>query len=72
MQKTSLCLNDTDLNNYLSGTLSPEKKADVEGHLASCPACLEKVVFAYQTVEEFNQMKQKGEKPVKSTWTKNL
>ena len=55
MQKTKLCLTDTDLNAYLSGTLSPEKKAEVEGHLASCSGCLEKVVFAYQTVEEFNK-----------------
>ena len=72
MQKVGLCLTDTDLNDYLSGTLSAEKKAEVEGHLASCTACLEKVVFAYQTVEDFNKTKQKGVKPVKSTWKKNL
>lgn len=72
MQKTKLCLTDTDLNAYLSGTLSAEKKAEAEGHLASCRGCLEKVVFAYQTVEEFNKAKQRGEKPMKSGWKKNL
>ena len=72
MQKVGLCLTDTDLNSYLSGTLSPEKKRDAEGHLASCSGCLEKVVFAYQTVKEFNKTKQKGEKVVKSRWRKNL
>jgi len=71
-------MTDTDLNDYLSGTLSAEKKAEAEGHLASCRECLEKVVFAYQTVEEFNKTTKslpagrQGEKSVKSTWKKNL
>jgi len=72
MPKTKLCITDIDLNDYLSGTLSPEKKAEAEGHLASCQGCLEKVVFAYQTVEEFNKTKQKGEKSMKTGWKKNL
>ena len=57
MQKTSLCLGESDLNDYLSGAVSQEKKKEIENHLTDCNGCLEKVVFAYQTVKEFNKTK---------------
>ncbi|UCD54775.1 MAG: zf-HC2 domain-containing protein [Candidatus Omnitrophota bacterium] len=78
MQKTSLCLPETELNDYLSGMLSPEKKAEIENHLKDCNGCLEKLVFAYGAVEEFNKTKKgphsggQGVKLMKSMWKKNL
>ena len=72
MNKVSICLSEVDLNDYLSGSLSREKKEEIENHLKDCSTCLEKLVFAYQTVEEFNKTKQKGVKIMKPTWKKNL
>lgn len=72
MQKTSLCLPALELNDYLSGVLSPEKKTEIENHLKDCNACLEKLVFAYQAVGEFNKTKREGVKLMKSIWRKNL
>lgn len=72
MQKTSLCLPEIELNDYLSGVLSPEKKTEIENHLKDCNACLEKLVFAYQAVGEFNKTKREGVKLMKSIWRKNL
>jgi len=71
MQKTSLCLPALELNDYLSGVLSPEKKTEIENHLKDCNACLEKLVFAYQTVKEFNETKKEGVNFMKSAWKKN-
>lgn len=70
MKKSALCLSRVELNDYLSGALSRERKKDIEDHLKDCNGCLEKVVFAYQTVEEFN--KTKGVKPMKFLWKRNL
>jgi len=78
MQKTSLCLGESDLNDYLSGAVSQEKKKEIENHLTDCNGCLEKVVFAYQTVKEFNKTKKslpagrQGVKLMGSLWKKNL
>lgn len=72
MQKTGICPAEVDLNDYLSGALKAEKKAEVEEHLKDCEACLEKLVFAYEVAEEFNKTKSKGEKPMKSNWKNNL
>ena len=72
MQKTSICLPALELNDYLSGVLSPEKKTEIENHLKDCNACLEKLVFAHQAVGEFNKTKQEGVKLMKSIWRKNL
>ena len=55
MVKTGVCISDTQVNDYLTGSLSAEKKAEIESHIANCNACLEKIVFAYETVEEFNK-----------------
>ena len=70
MKKIGLCLSEVELNDYLSGVLSEEKRLEIENHLKDCGACLEKLAFAYQTVEEFNKLK--GEKIMKSSWKKNL
>ena len=72
MNKVTICLTEVDLNDYLSGALSVEKKEEIENHLKNCSACLEKLVFAYRTVEEFNKSQQKGLKTIKPTWKKNL
>jgi len=78
MQQVSVCLSEVELNDYLSGALSRRKKAELEKHLAGCDACLEKVVFAYSTVEEFEKTKQdlpdggKGAKPMKPDRKRNL
>jgi len=72
MNKVSTCVSDRDLNDYLSSALSVEKKEEIENHLKDCAVCLEKLVFAYQTVEEFNKTTQKGVKTMKPTWKKNL
>ena len=62
MNKVSICLSEVDLNDYLTGVVSEEKKTEVENHLKDCAVCIEKFVFAYQTVEEFNRTKLKGVK----------
>jgi len=78
MRRTDTCLSEVELNDYLSGALSLGEKARVERHLAECGTCLEKLVFAYQTVEEFEKTKKdlpaggKGAKPMKPDWKKNL
>ena len=69
MVKTGVCISDAELNDYLAGGLSADKKTAVESHIANCKACLEKVVFAYETVEEFNK---KGKKPMKKERKNNL
>ena len=70
MNKISTCVSEVEFNDYLSGVLSPERKAEIENHLEDCGACLEKLVFAYQVVKEFDETK--GAKPMKSMWSKNL
>ncbi|MGB2705893.1 MAG: zf-HC2 domain-containing protein [Candidatus Omnitrophota bacterium] len=72
MHKVGTCLSEVELNDYLSGVLSREKKAEAERHLADCGACLEKLVFAYQVVEEFEKTGKKGVKPMKPDWKRNL
>lgn len=69
MVKLGTCLSEAELNDYLSGALSGENKTTVENHLKDCSICLEKTVFAYQTVQEFN--KTKGVKPMKSVWIRH-
>ena len=72
MEKIASCLSEVELNDYLSGILSGEKKAEIENHLKDCNGCLEKLVFAYQAVKEFNETKKEGVNPMKSMWKKNL
>ncbi len=57
MREVSGCLSEIELNDYLNGSLSAKKRAAAEKHLAGCDTCLEKLVFAYQTVEEFEKTK---------------
>ena len=70
MKNISLCLSGVELNDYLSGVLSEEKKLEIENHLKDCGDCLEKLAFAYQAVEEFNKLK--GEKTMEPDWKKKL
>ena len=78
MHKVGTCLSEVELNDYLAGALSPEKRTEAESHLARCGICLEKLVFAYQTVEEFEKTKKslpsgrKGAKPMKPDRKRNL
>jgi len=72
MKKLAECLSEVELNDYLAGALSPEERTEIEGHLKECNGCLEKIVFAYQTVKEFNQTKKEGVNLMKSTWKKNI
>ena len=72
MQKVSLCASEVEINDYLSGALSKEKLAEIENHLKDCNTCLEKMVFAYQAVKEFNETKPEGAKFMQSLWKKNL
>ena len=72
MLKLGTCVSDVELNDYLSGVLSPKDKERIENHLKDCGDCLEKLVFAYETVNEFNQIKPKGVNPMKSLWKKNI
>ena len=72
MKNTSICLSEVELNDYLGGVFSEAKKKETETHLSQCNACLEKFVFAYETVEEFNETKSKGAKPMKSAWKRNI
>ncbi len=78
MRKTGTCLSEVELDDYLSGALLPEKRAGAERHLADCAVCLEKLAFAYQTVEEFEKTKKslprrrQGAKPMKTDRKKNL
>ncbi|NQU95966.1 MAG: zf-HC2 domain-containing protein [Candidatus Omnitrophica bacterium] len=72
MKNLGTCLRDVEINDYLNGAVSEEKKAGIENHLKDCGDCLEKLAFAYKTVEEFSGKKYKGEKSMKSMWKKNL
>ena len=72
MKNLDTCLRDIEINDYLIGSLSEEKKSEIERHLKDCGDCLEKLAFAYKTVEEFGGKKYKGEKSMKSMWKKNI
>ncbi|OGW75846.1 MAG: hypothetical protein A2Z72_04265 [Omnitrophica bacterium RBG_13_46_9] len=72
MEKLDICLSEPALNDYLAGGVSEEKKAQIESHLKDCDYCLEKVVFAYQSVNEFNKKRRKGVKAMGPDWKKNL
>ena len=72
MQKTSLCVKDGELNDYLENALPAGDKEKIEEHLKDCAVCLEKLTFAYRTVEDFNKTKFKGESSMKSGWKKNI
>jgi len=43
-QRKTVCLNDNSLSAYLDGRLKGSKGKFMEEHLASCPACLEKLI----------------------------
>ena len=70
MTKVGLCISEVELNDYLSGATSGKAKSEIENHLADCAACVEKLVFAYETARDFN--KTKGEKHMKSAWKINV
>ena len=68
MNKVKICLSETEVNDYLCGNIPSDKRKEVENHLTECAACLDSVVFAYKTVEEFNK---RGEKSMRS-WKVNI
>ncbi len=70
MQKLSLCLNDAEINDYLAGEMVKKRRQEIEKHLLACGSCMEKMVFTYKTVSEFND--QKGETKMKPSWKNNL
>ena len=72
MQKTSLCVKDGELNDYLENALSAGDKEKIEEHLKDCDVCLEKLTFAYRAINDFNKTKSKGESSMKSMWKKNM
>jgi len=72
MLKSGTCLREVELNDYLSGAIPSQRKEEIENHLKDCNPCLEKLVFAYEAVKEFNDTSLKGVKPMKSMWKKNL
>ena len=72
MQKLGTCVTDIELNDYLNNELSSENKERIEKHLKECNECLEKLVFAYNTVKEYDEPKLKGEKSMKKDWKKNI
>ena len=72
MQKIKTCAKDSEINDYLSGKLSPERKLELENHFADCTGCLDKLVFAHQTVKEFGETGLKGRVNMKSKWVRHL
>jgi hypothetical protein len=72
MEKVGLCVSELELNDYLSGVLSDRRKAEIEKHLAECAPCMDKLVFAYEAVRDFEGTKQKGVKDMPSRWKRNL
>jgi len=76
MVKTDLCINAVVINDYLNGNVSGEKKQAIEAHLSECSECLDALVFAYQTVDEYRKTKAclpaGREKKMKANWKKNI
>jgi len=72
LNKVKTCISDAKLNDYLSSELSKDEKKAVEGHLKECNTCLDKMVFAYKTVSEFNKSGEKGVIKMETLWKKNL
>ena len=46
---------DTELANYLDGLLQPERRHEIEEHMASCDECLARIVAAHESVVSFNK-----------------
>jgi len=72
MQKTGLCLSEIELNDYLNGAFSEKRKAEIENHVKDCASCLEKLVFAYEAIRDFNKTESKGVTQMKPEWKRNL
>ena len=64
VNKTKVCITENDISEYLSGKISKDRRNEIENHLNECGSCLDSLVFAYKTVEEFNK---KGEKSMRSS-----
>lgn len=71
MIKLTTCLSEIEIADYLDGKISDDKKKNVDGHLAECSTCIEKLAFAYEAVKEFKENKT-GVLPMKSNWKKNI
>jgi len=53
--KTNLneCISEALINDYLEGTLPQNEKDLIENHIAHCDKCLVKIIYCYETYEEF-------------------
>ena len=63
IRKITTCITDVELNDYLEGVLSNEKKVALEEHLKDCGECLEKIEFAHNVIKSFGRSK-RGESEV--------
>lgn len=72
MSKVGLCVSEIGLNDYLNNTIPGERKTEIEKHLAECASCMDKLVFAYETVRDYEKRPGKGAKPMERGWKKNL
>ncbi|MBL7157920.1 MAG: zf-HC2 domain-containing protein [Candidatus Omnitrophica bacterium] len=76
MVKTNTCINEVVLNDYLNGKVSRESRERIEQHLAGCGECMDALVFAYQTVDEYKKIKAclpaGREKKMKANWKKHI
>ena len=57
MVKVDTCIPEVELNDYLNGVIPEKRRSEIEVQLENCNARLEKLVFAYKTVWEFNKIK---------------
>jgi len=61
------CPDEASLSAYLDGSLAGDERSAVQAHIASCDACLIKVVSAHESVEAFRKQK-KGTSMKKVNW----
>lgn len=57
MKKQTFCVSEAELNDYLNRSLDKGKRQMIEEHLNDCDACLGKILFAHETLEEFRNQK---------------
>lgn len=70
MKNYDMCPSEAELNDYLYNKLKWNKRTELERHLSGCGACLEKLLFAYDTVSEFYKIRNVRRK--KPDFRKNL
>ena len=53
--QTKIHPTELELANFLDNTLSEKDNERIEEHVASCEECLERIVSAYESVEQFQK-----------------